>query len=348
MTGYLILLLFLKICKLRRMKQKIFLVICIIAVSLAQATHPNAGQGEFAFVERFNSAKDMSLAGGGIAAADNIEALFINPAGLMKIPGYSTSYLSYDYTTTEEHQTILSYGISLNALYIAMTIGFSNNGYVEERDALGNLTGIEHNPHNTMPMLTIAGALSDNIWWGTNLKLISETLAQTDDAQQALGWAVDLSLLYQPKVKNLSLALGLYNFGRKEKAHIENGEEGGYLNGYAKVGMAYIIPNFSKLKVLWDIEKPIYDYTRTILGFELSLSKSFQLRIGMKRDVYQIKKFFQTAFGSDPDTYNGGGWSAFNAGLALNLKRVNMSYGVEFLRYGMGANHRIALELPFR
>jgi len=326
----------------------LFLVVSFFSTHLfAQGVSASAGEGEFAFLERYTSTRVEGLAGAGAASVEGLDALFLNPAGLAAEDRDNVAAMHYESSVMDEYEGILAWGMGFDSLFVALSLAYTNQGSVDEIDVSGDPTGKTHYPGNLVPAISMAGRY--DAWrWGVSGKWVSENLAQTDDSQTALGWSTDAGVQYMPGPRSLLLSLSIRDFGRKLSGHLKNSpNQEGWLNGSARAALRYRVPALPRLMLMSDLEKPWFFPLRLYLATEYQVNPYLSVRGGFRRDWVEYQNWFNNTFFSGDESYEGGHWGLFSSGLSLQVRRVRLDYAVQVLRWELGVTHRLGLEVAF-
>jgi hypothetical protein len=320
------------------------LILICAPLGFAATFFDESGQGEFVFLERYQNAQPGATAGAGSAHITGAQSLFINPAGLALGQQNPVVDATIEINAFSEKQGLVSFAHPIDSLYLMLSLAYTDNGSIQEVDENRIITGKFHHSGNMVPAITLASTFQ-KLHWGTTLKLITENLAQTDDSQTALGWGVDAGILYQISPRYLSLSMAVINAGRKERAHIVEGVNGGSLNTLIKTGVAYRIHQMPRLVLLADLEKPLHNYTRIKIGGEYQLNSVLNLRIGSQADTEQIREQFNELRGVNTFDYQGGNWLKFATGFGIKWDQFTLDYAARILTSDLGINHLMSLSL---
>lgn len=316
----------------------IFLLTCLPALHLTRYAY-GAGESALVILEEPIGARPVGMGEAFTAVADDINALYYNPAGLSFLvrPELGTTYLK---------------GL-LDSYY-----GFAGFVYPFKKSALGlSLTTFDGgkmeintlNPDGSfkesknvsaekdfIPMLSYSFTLGSALSFGLNLKIINSTLV---DEYSANTYAGDVGLLIRPVNDKFCLGLLVKNFaptGIKYK-NLKN-----QLPGSIRAGFA--LKPADGLTISADYEKPIeqmgheedkkarglWDYRpelkpRIHFGFEFLVMKLLALRGGYK-------------FGYDQPT--------FNLGLGLGAKGFFLDYSFAGMK-DLNSMHRMSFTTTF-
>ncbi len=152
-----------------------------------------------------------ALAGAVVANTAGVEAIYWNPAGLA--------------VTEHSAETLISHmeyfaGIDLN--YAAVAANFGRVGFIalslksldfgeipETTEYAPDGTGETFSPTFITLGLTYSKAMTDRIFFGTNIKLVSESIMR----ESVTGLAFDIGLQYITGIAGIRLGVALKNFG---------------------------------------------------------------------------------------------------------------------------------------
>ena len=219
------------------------MVLCGLTAGLAQDFSDGAGTSEFQYLETLIFARPAGLAGAYTSLAQGIDAVGYNPAGVSKSEGARTVSGTFRYHFLNVSSGNATYGFpGAGGMSYAFSAAYLNSGRIDEVDEDGDATGRELIPASFNPSFTASRKASERLRVGATFKGLSEYLGDYDGSQIALGWGLDVGLLYQPNVRNLGFGLALLNLGRKEIAHSLDGRTGGPLPVSLKGGFFYFPP----------------------------------------------------------------------------------------------------------
>ena len=307
-------------------KRKILLLVFAGLASATSLYAAGVGTTAAQFLKIGVGARAVAMGGAFSAVADNIDAIYWNPAGLadQKDKQVKASYIQY------------FQGINIGFLGYSQPIG--------KLGALGvglnylTIGGIER---RTTDVDTAEGTFGANdmalylsyadtrfiklpgLRLGANLKVLRQTL----DDKVAQSFALDVAGLYKTPLKNLTAALGIYNLGTSVK--FINDADPLPLN--IRLSGAYRLMN-DALVVALDVDDYIYDERITeSLGLEYSINKALSARAGYKLGM---------------DSQSLGGLAGFSAGFGVNVWSIQLDYA--FVPYGeLSDTHRITLSTKF-
>lgn len=264
-------------------------------------------------------ARPVAMGGVYAGIADDVNAIYWNPAGLAQVSGKELiaqhivwfQEISYEYVAYAHNCGKLgTAGLMVNYLYM---------------DDLERRTGDSPEPIDTFKAsdlaisLAFGRKLNDKLSLGASVKYISQKI----DTSDASGIAVDLGGLYKLSDK-LSLGLAVQNLGTKMK--FESEADPIPLN--IKIGAGYKLNN---LTLGVDVNYPTDNDINFALGAEYALKLggiSLPLRVG-----YNTKNI------SDLDSLAGLG-----AGLGIGVSKFAFDFA--WVPYGdLGQTYRVALKI---
>jgi hypothetical protein len=173
-----------------------------------------------------------SLQGSNLASVTGVEAMYWNPAGLSSIPGNKNGEAIFSY---------MNYIADIKMQYVAGVVKVGSLGNVGF--SLRNLdfgepievttetqpegTGETISPVYLIGNLSFARAMTDKVFFGTNIKLISEQIGEVS----ATGFAFDFGLQYVAGKSGLRFGIAIKNLGPNlkfdgpglDRTFVENG-----------------------------------------------------------------------------------------------------------------------------
>jgi len=269
------------------------------------------------FLKIGTGARPVSMGEAFCAVANDVNAIYWNPAGLSQIKGQEFLLVHNQWLEDIKHTYIsFAQNISPNRT-LGGNITYLRIDDLMGRDEVGVLTENFH-AYDLALGLAYGEKLSPHLLIGVVLKYIY----QLNENVSGSGIAADLGWLYKTKIKNLDMGLCLQNIGTKIK-FIETKEE---LPLNIKLGIAYKLPHIFTLAI--DGNKPKDGDICINTGIEIIMLKIMAIRVGYKS---------QTKLDSESH------WS-YGAGFKINNYHINYA----FIPYGLlGDTHRLALLLKF-
>jgi len=174
-----------------------------------------AGTAGGQFLKLGATARGLAMADALLPLADDVSALYYNPAGLTLLEGQHAA-VSYFSLPVGVYNMWL--GAARGYPELGMTVGASltylNSGMMEETTPLAPTgTGREFNWVDMAVGVTVAKRLTNKFSTGLTLKMINESTMEFD----ATGWAADVGTYYDTGWRSLRIAMIISNFGSEPK-----------------------------------------------------------------------------------------------------------------------------------
>lgn len=153
-----------------------------------------------------------SLNGSNLSNITGVDAIFWNPAGLASLNSPKAELLfSHSIYFADMNMQYLAVGASLgNIMNLGLSIRSLNIGDIYETTEIQpDGTGTIFKPSYITANLTLAKQLTDKIRFGTNIKLITESVANVS----ATGFAFDFGIQYKGGNTGLAFGIALKNLG---------------------------------------------------------------------------------------------------------------------------------------
>jgi len=220
-----------------------------------------------------------SLNGSNLANITGVDAIFWNPAGLASLNSPKAEVLfSHSIYFADMNMQYLAIGSSLGNL---MNLGFSirslNIGeIIETTETQPEGTGTIHKPTYIVANVTLAKQLTDKIRFGTNIKLISESVANVSST----GVALDFGIQYKGGNTGLAFGIAIKNLGPSMT-----------FNGS---GLDRTVTGVNGLTSIQRVTLQEFD-----LPTNLELGVSYSANIGKKNFVNLYSAFSNSSFSSD-------------------------------------------------
>jgi hypothetical protein len=222
------------------------------------------------FLKIGQGARPIAMGGAFSAVADDVNAVWWNPAGLVNLSQKEFTANHSQWFADITHQS-LGYGQNWgekNALGGSLIyLGTTDRERSEWGEDLGSFA-----IKDLAFSLLFARQMSEKISLGIGLKYISQELYE----EKASGFAFDFGGLYQDS-ENLTYGLSLQNVG----GEIKFIEEGDPLPLNLKLGAAYKFPE-KDLTLALDLNFPSYKKSRINIGVEYWFKELLALRGGLK------------------------------------------------------------------
>jgi len=270
--------------------KKILSAVMMVAVS-AGAGYGKATTG-IAVFNHSVGARQLGMADAVAGIADDVNAIYYNPAGLATVPTLELNAMYFDNIVDTKDEALsavmpLRRGIIGSRASVGLGIKAYQGGDIEVLegtfDGSGNFTLTSERTLNAesdyMGSVAYAEDIGQGICLGAALKGIHSTLVEDYTASAV---ALDLGILYRTPVQGLSLGLSLLNNGTEMKFI----DEGDALPQRTIVGAGYSLYPMRSVKVKLGadhIKEREMDGT-TSIGVELGLMNMVMLRGGYYTD----------------------------------------------------------------
>lgn len=294
--------------------------LCVTTLSWAKSSPGVAGAP---FLKIGVGAKAAAMGEAFSALADDITAVYWNPAGLVQLtkPEISTMYndwfegighgfLGFGFPTSRKS----AIGFSIIHLGVGKIPGYEDGPVGSEPKSAGNFSA-----RDTSFAFTYATVLTEVISMGMNIKGIVQKI----EDEEASSFAIDIGQLYQSPIEGVTLSAVIQNVGPRIKYSIE----GDKLPLMLKFGSVYRVRG-QPLKITCDLTKPIDNEWKMNLGMEVWFKDLIALRGGFNSQVFK-------------DLGTG-----ITCGFGFSLKHYQMDYA--FVPYDeLGNTHRFSITFRF-
>lgn len=285
--------------------KKILILIVIILTGASSYAGPRTKFGTMAAPELLIPVGSIgtSLQGSNLASVTGIDAMYWNPAGLSQ-------------TSTQTGEVIFShmnYIADINMEYVAGVVRIGDLGWLgaslRTLDMGEELVTTEYNPEGDgstfsptyiVANLSFARAMTDRIHFGTNVKLISESIYNVN----ATGFAFDFGLQYVAGSTGLRFGIALKNLGPAmrfdgeglDRQLVENGQ-----NVTRRVTLQdFDLPTNLEIGVSYTANLNKQNHVTLASTFHNSGFSSDEYRFGLEYN-YNNNFFVRGAFNLKPD-----------------------------------------------
>lgn len=305
---------------------KVIVILIIISVFISTTlcwAKSSSGTAGVPFLKIGIGARSGAMGEAFSALADDITAVYWNPAGLTQLtkPEISTTY--NDWFGGVGHGFLgwgfpLSHNTAMGFSIIHLDVG-KIPGYAEGKGTFEHIPTGDFSGHDTAFGFAYAFNMTESISLGMNIKGIVQKI----ENEEASSFAIDIGQLYRPPIQGLTLSAVVQNIGPRIKYAIE----GDRLPLTLKFGSVYRIPN-QPLTFTCDLSKPIDNNWRINLGMEVQLKRLVVLRGGFNSQVFKDLG------------------SGITCGFGFSLKHYQLDYA--FIPYDeLGNTHRISITFRF-
>jgi len=288
--------------------------VILFPFSIKAEINENAGTCVGQFLKIGAGARACGMGEAFSAVADDINAIYWNPAGLLQIKDKEVTFMHNEWLYDLKYE-FLAYCQPIQKYVSAMSLTYLRMGDLEGKDKDENPLG-NFGAYDYAFSLAYAIPANENLYLGINGKFIQQKIEKED----ANALAIDIGLLYfEPLNERFKLAGVLQNLGSKLK-FVQQRED---LPLTYKLGFSYKI---NKLTLAGDITTPEDNETRVNLGIEYLPTANLALRGGYNSQ-------------NDLDS----GWTL---GTGVNLHNLQIDYA--FVPYGALDNtHRFSITKRF-
>lgn len=308
---------------------KISVLAPFIFLFFAAFIYAEQGTTAAAFLKLDQGIRPVSLGGAFTGAADDVNAVMYNPAGLSQLKsleitsmfsiwfaGIYYGYLAGAYNAGE----IGTFGLSV--VYVGTTD-------IPRWDAIGAYGGT-FAAYDLGFNLAYGTAINKELSLGLTLKVFSESI----DDSNALGFAADLGAIYKLPIKDLQIGMAVTNLGPKFGFG-----EAFWLPIQFKVGLSYT--GIRSMMLNMDYIQPIETFGILALGMEYWYRDLLVVRVGFNfQGKFDLNEWYENFAG--PDIM---GSLVLGAGIKLDIYEIDYAYR----QFGvLESTHRIGFTLKFK
>ncbi|MBU1598648.1 PorV/PorQ family protein [bacterium] len=252
------------------------LVMVLVVGMIGTGFSKDPGETAMAFLKLGQGARVAGMGEAFVGLADDINALYWNPAGLAQLREKEATFM---YLKPFIEVNGLGYSYIATAIprkrgdTLAFSLAYFGYGDEKRTDGSGNPIG-DWNASDIALSAALAGKPQDNLLVGGAIKLIQGNI----DDSNATGVACDVGCLYFPKIKDTKLGIVIKNIGTK----IKFGKESNPLPLQLKLGLSHRLPkDLAPVVITLDATVPNDNDPYVGLGAEYS-HKAFSVRAGFK------------------------------------------------------------------
>jgi hypothetical protein len=297
-----------------------FAALGLFAVSSAQSVNSNVGTSGFSFLKINSGARAVSMGGAFTGLADDVSALYYNPAGLATLEGkhWIVGYHNYfidlqsgllGFTTEIDYGTVL--GVYASYLDYGDFVETTDDG-----EAIGEFGG-----GDLLLGVSLAKAIREQYQVGVTAKFVYERLEDFS----ATGLALDIGARWNSFRGRYSAGVVLQNLGFQLSAL---GSEKDKLPLMFRGGGA-IRPKGLPVRFAADVIASIDNDFELAFGGEYMELEPLFVRVGWN------------SYGSNYRTLDSDdGWAGFTLGAGFDVRRMHIAYALT-LGAELGESHRI-------
>jgi hypothetical protein len=274
-----------------------------------------------------------ALQGSNMASVTGAEAMYWNPAGIAQFEGKSTDLMF----------SHMNYFADMNMQYLAAAVKLGNVGVLGV--SLRNLnfgdpievttvnspegTGATFSPTYLIGNLTFARAMTDKVLFGTNIKLISEKIADVS----ATSYALDFGIQYIAGKTGLRFGIAIKNLGPSMKfdgpgldqSYVSNGQ-----NVIRRVNLQeFDLPTTLEIGLSYAKTFAKNNTVSVSSSFQNSGFSSDEYRFGLEYD-YNRNLFLRGAFTVFPDRLANESLFGPSFGAGFKYPFGNMILGIDY------------------
>lgn len=276
------------------------------------------GTTGFTFLKLSGGAKEMAMGGTCLGSSKGVNALFLNPAGVLQLnkPQASLTYLSY---VADINSGFLGYARPSEKIGYGLGIAYLNSGSMKRTDMDNNDLGTFFVQYASL-QTALGIKPSPDIFLGAGIKFLYATI----DTFWSMGGAMDIGGLYI--YKDLSVGIAVQNLGLQLKVFDKEKDP---LPLNFGIGLGYKLSE--EFSTTLDINKPIDNKPNFKFGMEWRLHKGFALRTGYD----SMRQDLKSGGGSDI-------LAGLSFGMGIEYKEITLDYAyTPYLL--LGNSHRISL-----
>ncbi len=296
----------------------------------------------------------IALGGSYVSLANDLSALYWNPAGLSSIQGSTVQLAHTDYLAGVNYN-FAAFGTSLGtAGVLAASLIYLDSGEMEVRTASQpEGTGEQFNVRNMALQLSYGRALTDKFSMGATVKYIQESIWHSS----ASAMAFDIGLLFVTPYDRLRLGASMANFGPKMQLSGRDilfsqdptpDQEGNVeIVNSAFLMDAHPLPLIFRLGLSWDAISTADHRIVLMTDAAHPNDNAEYMSVGAEysfRDLIALRSGYRNLF--EPDGEQG---LTFGAGLSLRLDR-NLRLGFDYAYADFGRleeTHWLTVDLMF-
>ncbi len=291
-------------------------------------------QNTYEFLRMDISPRTSALGGSFVAANDDANVVFFNPAGIYSLSDIPVSFSFAKHLLDINLSSIAASYFIPEIGRVAAGIKYINYGTFTGADEYGN----KLSDYGAGELAFVAGysnKLDENFFYGANIKFIYSGIAE----YSSTALAFDAGLLYSFPSERINVGFRLANFGTQLSKYVSTSEDLPFEVSFGISKKLLHMPlqffvDFHKLNE--NSEESFFGRFKTFsVGGEFTLSKVVKLRVG-----YDNEKRSELKVGSFA------GLAGFNLGLGFRISDYDVNYA--YSSWGeIGAIHRFGVATAF-
>lgn len=297
--------------------------------------NPDAGKTYFSFLRLGYDARSETMGGTRAGSPGNISGTVLNPAALGFVSNMQ-AMISYQSVILDVRAGALAFAKPLNSSFgvLAANIVYVSYGVLEPVDENNEKIDGTIHPYDIAGTISWANVFFDNFAVGATFKGIYSKLSNglNDEIVEcsADGFALDIGAQYKKDDSNITYGILIKNLGFVRSGYDgENCKNDMPLSFSA--GFHYIFKNFPSVGLAFDLEKPVDDYLRYKMGFDIDLyKKAVFLRFGANMNQGDIEQIFNGMDkNSNDDDIEKLSWNIFSAGMGVKSTIKDLEINVD-------------------
>ncbi len=306
--------------------RKVILALLLASASLFSQTTYN-------FLRLDNSPRAAALAGSFVAANDDVNSIFYNPAGINLLTATPVSFSFLKHLEGINSASLIASRNVKDWGRFSLGVQFVNYGTFTKADEFGNKLG-DFGANDFALSLGYGNKLDENFYYGVNVKFIYSGI----DVYSSTAISADVGLLYEIPKQLWSIGFSVLNMGTQLSTYAGATED---LPLDVRFGVAKRLAHVP-LKLYFSFNHLADDYdsfgdrlNQWTFGAELKISGVVVLRFGYDKNMRD-----ETELGTKK------GLAGFNLGFGVNVKGYQIDYA--FSSFGpVGSLHRFGLSTRF-
>jgi len=305
----------------------------LTVILLLISTITKAQNNTYEFLRVGLSPRASAMGGSFVAATDDPDVIFYNPAGIYYLKG---TPVSFSYVNHLLDINLASLSVSKNFEGIGMfgaSVQYINYGTFPRIDEYANKNG-EFGAGEFAFSAAYAGLVDENFVYGANVKFIYSGIAEYSST--AVG--LDAGVQYLIPDEYFSVGFAVSNLGTQLSKYVSSNEAlpTDVTLGFSKKLLHLPLKFFVDFHKLNENQTKFFNKLKNFsVGGEFTLSKVLKLRAG-----FDSEKRTELKIG------NYAGLSGFSIGLGITIKEYQFNYAFSSMGE-IGALHRIGISANF-
>ena len=256
------------------MKKIVILNLVMVLILIGRPSPFLAATSGLDFLKIGVGARPLALGEAYVALADDISAIYWNPAGLAQLERPEVGF-TYNRWFEDIGYHFFGYSHPIDDSVLAFSIYYLGGGDIEGSDDGGIPTG-NVSAYDLALAFSYSRRLIEGLSGGLNFKFIREKLSD----EVASAFAFDLGALYKTGIDNLDVGLNIQNVGTRIKFIKESAS----LPLNFKLGLAYKLFPANLLILTLDFNQLVNEGSYFGLGAECWIKDYIAVRVGGKFD----------------------------------------------------------------